>query len=126
MFEFFKKKDGKGKNVKTMKVVDSKAKNSDRLTKELSHLSSKKELKVGSQYVAKNDDGTFTVRTPYKGSNTYSHGWNEKTIVNQLQKADYFEDVKRNMRPKQFALSNKKPAARKTTTRTSYNRYWSR
>lgn len=121
-----KNNTNKNKKIPSMKVVDSKAKTSDKLAKELSHLNTKKELRVGSQYVAKNNDGTFTVRTPNKGSNAYSHGWNEKTIINKLKNADYFEDVKRNMRPKQFALSNKKPAKKTQSTRQSYNRYWSR
>lgn len=94
------------KKVKTnsMKVVQSKARTADKLTRELKSLNTHKELKVGRQYVAKNKDGSFTVRTPYKGVNTYSHNWNASSITNSLEKSDYFEDVKRNLKPKQYSI----------------------
>ncbi len=94
------------KKVKTnsTKVVQSKAKTADKLARELKSLNTHKELKVGRQYVAKNKDGSFTVRTPYKGTNTYSHNWNASSITNSLEKSDYFEDVKRNLKPKQYSI----------------------
>lgn len=99
-----KSKPIKKKESKPMKVIYSNAKTSEKLTKELKKLNTNKELKIGNQYVAKNKDGSFTVRSPIKGNNTYSHNWNEQTIVNRLNKSDYFEDVRRNLRPKPYAL----------------------
>lgn len=106
------------KKVKTnsMKVVQSKAKSADKLSRELKSLNTHKELKVGRQYVAKNKDGTYTVRTPYKGTNTYSHNWNASSITNSLTKSDYFEDVKRNLKPRQYSI--RRTPIRKVSSKT--------
>ena len=103
MFGNNKKTDKKDKS-KSMKIVQSKAKSADKFSRELKGLNSHKELKVGRQYIAKNSDGTFTVRTPYKGSNTYSHNWDVSSIANSLTKSDYFEDMKRDLRPRQYSI----------------------
>ena len=52
------------KKVKTnsMKVVQSKARTADKLTRELKGLNTHKELKVGRQYVAKNKNGQYSIR----------------------------------------------------------------
>ena len=106
------------KKVKTnsMRVVQSKAKTADKLSRELKSLNMHKELKVGRQYVAKNMDGSYTVRTPYKGTNTYSHNWNASSITNSLTKSEYFEDVKRNLKPKQYSI--RRTPIKKTSGKT--------
>lgn len=115
MFGSNKKTEKKDKS-KSMKVVQSKAKSADKLSRELKSLNTHKELKVGRQYIAKNSDGTFTVRTPNKGSNTYSHNWNASAITNSLTKSDYFEDMKRDLRPKQYSI--RRIPVRKTPGKT--------
>lgn len=115
MFGSNKKTEKKDKS-KSMKVVQSKAKSADKLSRELKSLNTHKELKVGRQYIAKNSDGTFTVRTPNKGSNTYSHNWNASAITNSLTKSDYFEDMKRDLRPKQYSI--RRTSVRKTPSKT--------
>ncbi len=104
MFGSKKQTKERKNNSRSMKVVTSKAKSENSLSKELKKLNTKKELKVGNEYIAKNKDGTFTVRTPIRGTNTYSRNWNEQTILSRLNKADYFEDVKRDLRPKPNAI----------------------
>ncbi len=123
MFET-KKKTKRKNNSKSMKIVDSKAKSENTLSKELKRLNTKKELKVGNEYIAKNKDGSFTVRTPMRGSNTYSRNWNEQTILNRLNKADYFEDVKRDLKPKPNAI--KFGASARQPNRTYNSRSWYR
>ena len=110
------KKTVKKAKTNSMKVVQSKAKTADKLSRELKSLNTHKELKVGRQYIAKNSDGTFTVRTPNKGSNTYSHNWNASAITNSLTKSDYFEDMKRDLRPKQYSI--RRIPVRKTPGKT--------
>ena len=110
------KKTEKRDKPKSMKIVQSKAKSADKLTRELKGLNTHKELKVGRQYIAKNSDGTYTVRTAYKGSNTYSHNWNVNAIKNSLTTSDYFEDMKRNLKPRQYSI--RRTPIRKVSSKT--------